>query len=196
MEISNEQKVTIIGLMIALGIGSIVYLFNHVITPAKPSVILDKPAEVISHKNSANVVVHVCGAVRREGVYKLCASDKVLDAVKLAGGANNDADLSQINLAEGIKDGQKIVVPIRAGDRDIRELGDQERRKSGNQGQMRRLVNINTANESELDSLPGVGPATAKKIIENRPFSSVDDLKKIPRLSKNKIEKLKNKVCL
>ncbi len=196
MEISNEQKVTIIGLAIAIGIGSIVYLYNHVITPAKPSVILDKPAEVISHKSSANVVVHVCGAVKREGVYKLNASDKVIDAIKMAGGAGNYADLSGINLAEGVKDGQKIVVPVKAGNQDIRVSGDLVKRKIGNQGSMGSLINLNTASENELDSLPGVGPATAKKIVEARPFSSIDDLKKIPRFSKNKIEKLKDKVCL
>ncbi len=193
MEIKGEQKVTIIGLMVAVAVGSAVYFFNHAVCPAKPSQLLDQPEKVFEAKSDPSLVVHVCGAVRREGVYRMRAGDRVLDAVRMAGGAVINADLSALNLAEEIKDGVKITVPQKV---QIIASGTVSGQKSGSMPENAKIVNINTASAGELDALPGIGPATAQKIIEARPFSKPEDLIKIPRFGKSKFDKIKDRVCI
>lgn len=193
MEISNEQKVTIIGLALAIAIGGGIYLYRHFLSPAEPGELLNTPKEVLAEVRPRGIVVHVSGAVVREGVYRLKPGDRIVDAIESAGGRLVNADLSTLNLAQAVKDGEKISVPI-LGDQGIgrsgsRILGDRGIRKNGK-------INLNTASEAELDELPGVGAATAKKIVELRPFSRIEDLSKIPRFGKSKIDKIKEKVCL
>lgn len=186
---------TIAGLLLAVVVGGAVYLYNHFLVPAKPEVMLDSPTEVALETKPKQMVVHVCGAVGREGVYRLNYGDRMLSAIKLAGGARANADLSSINLAEVVKDGQKIVVPVRG----YPEIGGSGTGRSGKQGireEKSRKININTASAQELDELPGVGPATAQKIIGARPFSKIEDLIKIPRFGKSKYEKMKERICI
>jgi len=182
-----------IGLMIAICLGSVIFFYNHFLCPEKPSLILDEPEKTVEQKRSGDLLVHVCGAVKREGVYRLCAGDRILNAVKAAGGALPAAELSSINLAEEVKDGQRIIVPEKEKQAAniIYKSG-----KSGKSIAANVPVNINTATEKELDDLPGVGPATAKKIIENRPYSSIEDLSKVERFGKKKIEKLKDRITI
>lgn len=187
----GENRLTVIGLLLAVAVGGLVYGYNHFLVPSKPAELLDKPSQVFESPKSAGIIVQVSGAVKREGVYRLNLGDRILDAIKLAGGELGNADLSPINLAEEIKDGQKIVVPAK----EYPDIRVSEGGRSRNiRGSKDRKINLNTASESELDELPGVGPATARKIVEARPFSKPEDLLKIPRFGKNKIEKLKDKV--
>jgi competence protein ComEA len=196
MKISDEHKLTIIGLLVAVIIGSLVYAYNHFLVPSKPSEILDKPEKIFTRPVSSGLKVHLTGAVRREGVYVVKVGDRVVDLITLAGGSLPNADLSALNLAEELKDGQKVVVSakeyrsIRVSERD--GLGNQRSRKA-ERGQK---ININTATISELDDLSGVGPATAQKIIDARPYSKLEDIMKIPRFGKSKFEKLKDRICL
>lgn len=109
------------------------------------------------------VVVHVVGAVNAPGVVRLPAGSRVLDAVSAAGGATSSADLSAVNLARTLVDGEQIAVPVPG-----------EAPAPGDVG--RGLVDLNTATEAELDALPGVGPVLAGRIVAARPFSAVDEL--------------------
>lgn len=111
-------------------------------------------------------VVDIGGAVNRPGVYKLANNLRVNDAIAAAGGLAGDADTSKMNLAAKIGDGQKIYVPTKL---DSSMVG---RSVAG----VSTLVNINSATEAELDSLPGVGPVSANKIIASRPYGSLEDL--------------------
>lgn len=115
-----------------------------------------------------DVIVHVDGAVKAPGVYKLASDARVGDVVEVAGGLTDSADSSKINLAAKVSDGQKIHVV------SINDTGSSG--SSSNDTVSLGLININTAAEAELDKLPGVGPATAKKIIASRPYSSLEDL--------------------
>ncbi|HTY12744.1 MAG TPA: ComEA family DNA-binding protein [Candidatus Omnitrophota bacterium] len=195
MELKGEQKLTVIGLAVAVAVGGAVYIFNHAVCPEKPSKLLDEPGKIFEKKSEASIVVHVCGAVGREGVYRLRAGDRVVDAVRMAGDAAAGADLSAVNLAEALKDGDKITVPLKPlpniGQLSAPAIGGAK--ASAVPGQK---VNVNTASASELDSLPGIGPATAAKIIEARPFSKLEDIMKVPRLGKSKFEKLKDRITL
>lgn len=133
----------------------------------------DNDIQIISSEGSETlkdkIVVHVDGAVNRPGVYELGADLRVNDLVDLAGGLTKDADSSQINLAAKLADGQKIYIP---------SINDPASSKYPDpvSGYSSGLININTATESQLDTLPAIGPVTAGKIIASRPYSTIDEL--------------------
>ena len=119
------------------------------------------------------IIVDVAGWVRRPGVYEFASGDRVIDAVNRAGGARNGADLTTLNLAAPLTDGTQIVVP-KPGSTAPGGTGTTSTSGGG------ALININSASETDLETLPGVGPVTAAAIIDyrtqNGPFSTVDDL--------------------
>lgn len=127
------------------------------------------------------VYVHVAGAVRRAGLYRLDAGGRVADAVARAGGFADDADRDGVNLARTVTDGEQIVVPVRgAAPVDAGSGGA----GGGSTGGGNTLIDLNTATREQLDTLPRVGPAMADRIIawrqENGRFTSVDDLLSVP----------------
>lgn len=146
------------------------------------------------------VVVDVTGAVVAPTVARLPAGSRVDDAVLAAGGYAEDADLSAINRAALLVDGQKVHVP-RVGETSAAEgggysFGQDVSAASDGSG----LVNINTADASALDALPGVGPATAEAIIkdreENGPFASIEDIMRVSGIGEKKFENLKDAICV
>lgn len=148
--------------------------------------------KIISASQSAvlgEVVVHVDGAVNKPGVYRLSADLRVNDAIAAAGGFTKGADTSKINLAAKLADGQKIHVA------SIGESSSSTNQSGGFVNQSD-LVSINTATESELDRLPGIGPVTASKIISLRPYSSLNELLGKKAVSKSTFEKIKGLISL
>jgi competence protein ComEA len=131
------------------------------------------------------LVVHVAGAVRRPGLYRLAEGKRVADAVARAGGATAPADTASINLAAPLADGMQVVVPRRA------------RGAAAGTGVGGR-VSLSSATAAELDALPGIGPVTAQKILDHRMahggFRSVDDLDAIPGIGPARIEQLRELV--
>lgn len=140
------------------------------------------------------IVVHIDGAVVAPGVYELPEESRVQDGVAAAGGLTEEADTSTINLAAKLQDGQKVQIP-KAGE-SSGETGASSSSESAGQS----LVNINTATAEELDSLPGVGSATAESIIQDRdslgPFSSTEDLMRVSGIGEKKFAKLKDYICV
>ena len=142
-----------------------------------------------------DVVVYVCGAVRMPGVVRLPAGARVTDALEVAGGPTAKAELAAVNLAAPVTDGQQIVVPERGAVGALAAapadgsagsgggLGATAGSAAGGAGPGA-IVNINTASLEELDSLDGVGPSTAQKIIDYRTanggFTTVDEIKEVP----------------
>ncbi|MDD3927324.1 MAG: helix-hairpin-helix domain-containing protein [bacterium] len=143
-------------------------------------------------QSDASCLVHVCGAVLRPGVYHLPQGSRVFQAVEAAGGTTGWADTAGLNMAATVRDGQKIEVPVRgtaaSAPSTVKSASSDE------------PVNLNTAGVDQLDTLPGVGPSTAKKIIEyrdkNGSFRRTDDLMKIPGIGRKKYDKLKDSVCV
>lgn len=129
------------------------------------------------------VFVHITGAVESPGVVELSEGARVIDVVARAGGATDDADLAAVNLAREIVDGEQIHIP-RVGEHppDSPAAGPGSSASGGGAGGAAAggVVNINTAASAELETLPGVGPALAGRIIawreQNGPFRSVDEL--------------------
>lgn len=146
-----------------------------------------KPAEVSqSPLFSEKIVVDIQGAVTRPGVYEIPEESRLLAALNSAEGLAEHADRYQIaksfNLAKPLVDGEKIYIP---------SIGEE----SGN-AQTNSLISINSAGETELELLPGVGPVTAAKIIERRPYSSLEDLVSRKALGEKTLEKIINLITL
>jgi competence protein ComEA len=144
-----------------------------------------------SGDGAARVVVHVAGAVRAAGVYRIRADARVSDAVERAGGATRRADLSQVNLAAKVEDGRQILVPRRLP-------ASAAATPATAPGQPAVPVNLNTATLEQLDALSGVGPVTAQKIIDYREehggFGTVDELGEVPGIGDVRLASLREQV--
>lgn len=156
---------------------------------------------------SGQIVVDVDGAVAHPGLYKLPADSRVQAALAAAGGLSPQADVHRINRAAKLHDGQKLYVlsqgestpPLAASSGQGCEgqaCTSAEGGVAGSDAEGQGLVNINTANATQLTQLPGVGPAIAQKIIDyrtaNGPFTSVDDLTKVPGIGTAKLAQIKS----
>ena len=138
---------------------------------------------------ASRAIVHVAGAVLRPGVYELGPGSRVDDAVQRAGGATADAELGWINLAAPVVDGDQIYVPVIGEQRPLPSPAGST--ASASEAAPAGPVDVNRASPSELDSLPGIGPATAAAIVDERerngPFSSFEDLERVPGIGPAKL---------
>ena len=152
----------------------------HAIPPLRTAVQARTPAQQL-------LVVDVAGAVRRPGLHRLSRGARIADAVAAAGGATVQADVALVNLAAPLADGEQVVVPVR---------GAASAAAGGPSASA--PLDLNTATAEQLDALPGVGPATAAKIVSFRqahgPFRSVDELDAVPGIGPARIAQLKGLV--
>ena len=137
---------------------------------------------------SARVTVHVAGAVRRPGVYRLPSRARVVDAVRRAGGARRRGDLSALNLAAKLEDGRQVVVPLRGAAGTAAGGGPAEGVP----------LDLNTATPEQLDELDGIGPGMAAAILEYREqhggFGSVEELAQVPGIGEKRLAALRERV--
>ena len=138
------------------------------------------PIEITLPTPSQEIAVYVSGQVQIPGMYVLNEDARVADAIKAAGGFSPDADQSAVNLAGSLRDGAQVHVP--------------------REGESSQRININTAEAWLLDALPGIGETIANRITEyrmqNGPFESIADLKKVNGISDSTFEKLKDKITV
>lgn len=178
------------------------------------SVDIQPTAEESPNVGTGRIFVHVCGAVRREGVYKLPPDARVVDAIRAAGGCTKKAASFGINQAEALKDGVQVYVPTKAelkketngADRVLASIGVEGVRtglssqgpNSGEGGDA--LININLATKEELMKLNGVGEAKAELIINYRQskggFRDIKDIMKIKGIKQKFFDKIKDKICI
>jgi competence protein ComEA len=147
---------------------------------------------------SVVLIVDVTGAVRRPGVFEFQPGDRVIDAVERAGGARDNADLTLLNLAAPLTDGQQILVPKKGA--ATASVPGTTGGVPGSSGSTGALVNINTADEATLETLNGVGPVLAAAIIQYRtehgPFASVDQLDEVSGIGPATLEDLRSQVTV
>ena len=152
-----------------------------------------RPTRVSIDRSDSRVYVHVTGAVRRPGVYRLPSWARLDLAITRAGGATRGADLVGVNLAAKVADGQQVIVPRRDPGAEPGVAGDSAGGAAGSAP-----ISLNTATVEQLDELEGVGPATAQKILDWRKqhggFKSVEDLQQISGIGPKRFESLKDKV--
>ncbi|HEV2820118.1 MAG TPA: ComEA family DNA-binding protein [Solirubrobacteraceae bacterium] len=151
-------------------------------------------------KGGGRAVVHVAGAVREPGVYRLREGDRVADAVDRAGGATGRADLTLVNLAAEVEDGRQVVVPQRGPAGGTPPAGGTAGSSSAGVGGVTPPVNLNTATLEQLDTLEGVGPGIAQRILDYRDaqgsFGSVDELGQVPGIGEKRLASLRDKVTV
>lgn len=162
------------------------------------------PDDESSAKSSsaAEAYVDVDGAVVRPGVYRLKDGARVSQAIDAAGGLTVEADVTGLNRASKITDGQKIYVPTVGEQQAAAAVGGAESSAATTlgAGSSSGLVNINTASAAELQTLSGIGPSMAQSIIDDRskngPFASVDDLMRVSGIGEKKLAKIKDCICI
>ncbi|SHE41711.1 competence protein ComEA [Caldanaerobius fijiensis DSM 17918] len=144
------------------------------------------------------IYVDVGGAVKNPGVYRFKQGERVIDAINKAGGLEEDADTSTINMAKKLTDEEKVYIP-KKGETPPQVVSGTS---SGNSGVLptNAKININTASLQELDSLPGIGPVTAQRIIDyrnqNGPFKSIEEIKNVSRIGDKIFEQIKDKITI
>jgi competence protein ComEA len=184
-EVSRQQLAVYAAAAVAIALVGARYVKEA--DQARPQPTRPAPRVAVERSRS-EPFVHVTGAVRHPGVYRVPAWARLDVAVKRAGGATRGADLEGVNLAARVSDGQQVIVPRRGA----------AGAAAGDPSQADAPISLNTATGDQLDELDGVGPATAEKILEWRKehggFRSVDDLKQVSGIGEKRFEALKDKV--
>lgn len=155
------------------------------------------------------IIIYICGAVKESKVITLKENSRISDAIDSVGGLTKEADLTNINLAYILEDGEKIYIPKKGEETNISAfLSNQSDSYStssksttdSSSTKPTSKININKATQTELEMIPGVGPSTALKIIEHREqngkFKSIEDIKKVSGIGDAKYEKMKNYITV
>ena len=157
--------------------------------------------EIINDESSLNdlgdVVVEVSGQINKPGVYNLSAGSRVEDVINAAGGLTSEADTEfvekRINRAARLSDGQKIYIP---SEEENSKIPNSQNSNNEILGVLDNLININTASQSELESQWGIGPVYAQNIIEQRPYSSVEELLTKKIIKQNVYDRVKDQISV
>ncbi len=205
---SNQEKITIILLLILIIIGAGIVLNRNI---NREDNIIVNSASNTSENNPAiqietpSVIIHIAGAVKNPGVYQLKSTDRIVDAVKIAGGETEEANLDVINLAALLKDGQKIIVPYKTYSETGEEIMPNTFNHtasvySSSPASTSAKININTANANLLQTLPGIGPVLSERIIDYRNqnglFGVIDEIKDVSGIGEKKYEGIKDLICV
>jgi competence protein ComEA len=205
LDLSRRERF-LVGILLALAILNVstIYYFS---SRQKPDIAFKMQSDVVpvisdSVQTEKEIMVYVTGAVKAPGVYTLQEGQRLKDAIEKAGGFLDDADLLSVNLAKRLNDEDAFYIPKvdEAEADDTKQISG----SSGNEVFSKSpflddgKVNINKADINELDSLPGIGPATAQKIIDYRaehgPFKSIDEIKNVSGIGEKKFENIKEKI--
>jgi len=206
--LSNQEKITIILLLIVIIVGAGMVLYKNINN--EENFIINN-ASNISENNPAiqieipPVIFHIAGAVKNPGVYQLKSTDRIVDAVKIAGGVAEEANLDSINLAALLKDGQKIIVPYKTYSETGKEINtntynNAESMYSSSSDSTSAKININTADANMLQTLSGIGPVLSERIIEYRNqngfFGVIDDIVDVSGIGEKKFEGIRELICV
>ena len=200
--LTQKQKI-IFFIILSLMLGIIIYyiyftLYSNDFNYEENNIIIDDLIE--NNNNISNfqnpdtntIVVYICGAVKESKVITLNENSRVCDAIEAVGGLSSEADLTNINLAYILEDGEKIYIPKKG------EVTENNTFTSSNNSNSK--ININKASQVELETIPGIGPSTALKIInyrnENGKFSKIEDIKNVSGIGESKFNNIKDYISV
>lgn len=171
-DVKNFLRSNFIPLFIGfLGLILIFIGFSQFILKSNNEEQLQFKASNVAETSNLKIMIDVSGAVIDPGVYEMDSDDRIVDALAEAGGMSEDADRDfvskNINLSSKLSDGLKIYIP---------RIGEKVLSSNATESGSNSVLNINTAPSAELEKLPGIGPVTAEKIIEGRPYAGIEDL--------------------
>lgn len=197
---NKEKKIKLaitiaIGIIVIIGIIKIVDIYYEKNNTEKISIsnFIENENETEDEKYNTKIKVYITGEVKNQGVIELEEGDRIADAIEKAGGQTEQASLKNVNLAYQLEDGQKIYIP-NVNDNETEIIDD------GASGVVdyttnQTVVNINKADETELQSLNGIGESLATSIVqyrkENGKFETIEDLKNVPGIGDSKFENIK-----
>ena len=150
-------------------------------------------------QEDTTITVYVSGEVNSPGLVELPSDSRIADAIKACGDFTPLADKAKINLAKKLTDGIQIQVSSKTPVNNSNEQVNDTNSNIPNNNSSSNLININTATKEDLDTLPGIGPATAQKIIDYRQehgnFSSIEDIKNVKGIGEAKFSRMQDKIC-
>lgn len=225
-EFNKKQKIILIlvGLMIIIAFLYHIYAKDENTIISEELEVSNTTENIVENETEAQeeketIVVHVSGAVNKEGIVELEENSRISDAIDKAEGLKENADTKNINLAFKLEDGMKIYIPtteetaeemaqegtddktqnyitssggVVQGEKDSTTIASEEQ-KTGK-------ININTATQTELETLPGIGPSTSLKIVnyreENGDFKSIEQIKEVSGIGDAKYENIKDLICV
>lgn len=206
MEILNKKQKTIMAIIIAIMFAVIgYYIINK--TEKYDYSELEKISNTEEQEDEEKdeeekIIIHITGEVEEGGVIELEKGARISDAIEEAGGTTEEADLSNVNLAYSLSDGQKIKIPnINEENKEtiVEEKAGEDIIIEGNKSEEEK-ININKATQTEIETLPGIGPSTALKIInyrnEHGKFEKIEDVKNVSGIGDSKYENIKEYICV
>ena len=192
-----KKSMLVLLAVVALAAGGAFYAGIH---GQEEIVELDAGTAPVQEAQAKEIVVYVAGAVNRPGVVQLAEGARAKDAVDACGGFLPTADMNGVNLAQKLKDGMQVTVPEKSPQGTAAQGAAGGAQAGAAKSLPEGMVNINTADEKELDKLPGVGPAMAKRIVEyrteNGAFQAPEEIKRVKGIGDTKYEKMKDKIAL
>ena len=203
IEFLKQRKIVIIMIiLVIILVGWKIYDSSKFETEDKSQIIDSNTQESKTEDEEELVIVHVTGEVKKPGVVRVKEGSRVEDIVKAAGGLTENADISNINLAYVVEDGTKIRIPSTDDEKQeeyiTQSIGEGIIMQEESNNSRGSIVNINTANETELEELPGIGASIAGRIIEyrnkNGKFKSIEDIKNVTGIGDSKFEKIKESI--
>lgn len=211
--LKNNKKI-IIFIIILITLSFIIYKMfikkENLIEEINTNILENTEENDISNKekNNANekIIVYITGEISNPGLYELEENSRIADCIEKAGGTKEKADITNINLATILEDGEKIYIPAKDEENAQEKTNNKSEEKNNNNitsktviennvNKKNTKVNINTATQTELESLPGIGSSIATKIIEyrkeNGKFKNIEEIKKINGIGENKYKKIR-----
>ncbi len=194
----NNKKIIVyilIGIVVVIGAIKLIDIYyqnnNEKITIQNVLTTEDEPEKI----ENETIKVYVTGEVKNQGVIELEKGSRIVDAIEKAGGQTEEANLKNVNLAYELEDGQKIYIPNKS-EENTNEITDDG--ITGIDSKENDTININKADEKELQELNGIGESLASSIIkyreENGKFKNIEDLKNVPGIGESKFSNIKEKI--
>lgn len=197
----NFKKIIFLSIIVVFAVIYLIYNYSN----NKNNEIIEEDLYIETSnqtKENNKIILHITGEVNSPGIIEIDEGSRLNDAIKAAGGLTENADTNKINLAYVVQDGQKINIPnvnsVDTGNYITENIGENIVIEDTNMNT--NIVNINTATQTELETLTGIGPSTALKIIkyreENGKFKNIEEIKNVSGIGDSKFEAIKDEICV